>query len=274
MSNHGELIKSGSFNAKFKNTLRDYYSYGFMNYGQISASTSKTAAKKASTTTLNEDWTRLTNILGDYFSWSADKSTSLFASTDSRRLCENPFHRVYRFCRYNSRDPIFFFNTILALSPEVKLTDGIDSLDLPDTYSESFIKLEEDIRENRSLSSSQLQCFFSDNKERLFGGDNNTVNSKLKELEQMGLVKDEGEKTGSKRTNHRWKLSSLCIKNIIKAGEKADPDFSEHFSAAVEFFSKYFFMGEIGTYILARLGAVHKPLFRVKHEYFAQSLND
>ncbi len=274
MSNHGELIKSGSFNAKFKNTLRDYYSYGFMNYGQISVSTSKTAAKKASSTTLNEDWTRLTNILGDYFSWSSDKSTALFASTDSRRLCENPFHRVYRFCRYNSHDPIFFFNTVLALNPEVSLRDGADSLELPDIYAENFIKLEEDIREKQPLSSSQLQCFFSENKERLFGGDNNTVNSKLKELEQMGLVKDKGEKAGSKRKNHRWSLSSMYIKNIIAAGEKADPDFLEHFSAALEFFSKYFFMGEIGTYILARLGTPHKPLFRVKHEYFAQSLND
>ena len=274
MSNHGELIKSGSFNAKFKNTLRDYYSYGFMNYGQLSASTSKTAAKKASSTTLNEDWTRLTNILGDYFSWSADKSTALFASTDSRRLGENPFHRVYRFCRYNSRDPIFFFNTILALSPKAKLTDGIDSLELPDAYGENLIRLEEDIKEKQPLSSSQLQCFFSDNKEKLFDGDNNTVNSKLKELEQMGLVKDRGERSGSKRANHRWELSSLYIKNIIEAGEKADPDFTEHFSAAMEFFSKYYFMGEIGTYILARLGSEHKPLFRVKHEYFAQALND
>ena len=274
MSNHGELIKSGSFNAKFKNTLRDYYSYGFMNYGQLSSSTSKTAAKKASSTTLNEDWTRLTNILGDYFSWSADKSTALFASTDSRRLGENPFHRVYRFCRYNSHDPIFFFNTVLALNPQVRLTDGIDSLELPDAYGENLIRLEDDIKEDRPLSSSQLQCFFSENKEKLFGGDNNTVNSKLKELEHMGLVKDEGEKTGSKRTNHRWKLSSLYIKNIIEAGEKADADFTEHFSAAMKFFSKYYFMGEIGTYILARLGADHRPLFRVKHEYFAQSLND
>ncbi|MDE7281849.1 MAG: WYL domain-containing protein, partial [Ruminiclostridium sp.] len=90
----------------------------------------------------------------------------------------------------------------------------------------------------------------------------------------MGLVKDAGEKSGSKRANHRWELSSLYIKNIIEAGEKADADFTEHFSAAMEFFSKYCFMGEIGTYILARLGSEHKPLFRVKHEYFAQALND
>lgn len=274
MSNHEELIKSGSFNSKFKNTLRDYYSYGFMNYGQISLSTSKDANKKVSSTTLNEDWTRLTNILGDYFSWSADKSAAMFACTDSRKLSENPFHRVYRFCRYNSRDPVFFFNTVFALNTAVGLRDGMESLELPQEYSDNFIRLEEDIKGKQPLSSSQLQCFFSDNKERLFGGDNNTVNSKLKELEQMGLVKDVGEKTGSKRINHRWKLSSLYIKTIIEAGEKADPDFLEHFSAAVEFFSKYLFLGEIGTYILARLNADHRPLFRVKHEYFAQSLND
>ena len=32
MASHEELIKAGSFDDKFKNALRDYYTYGFKTY--------------------------------------------------------------------------------------------------------------------------------------------------------------------------------------------------------------------------------------------------
>lgn len=274
MANHEELIRSGSFDTKFKNALRDYYSYGFMSFGELGKTLSKDGEKAASATTMNEDWTRLNNILGDYFKWSADKSTSLFASTDSRLLYENPFHRIYRFCRYNSNDPIAFFSIVFALSEKVSLKDGTDSLELPETVDyEDFSRLEEDIKRHNPLLSSQLQCFYSDNKDKLFSGDNNAINAKLKELVNMGIVEDKAEKSG-KRTNHRWSLTGLYLSDIIKKGEEAHPDFYLHFTAALEFFSKYYFLGEVGGFILSRLKTAPQRVFRVKHEYFAAALND
>lgn len=274
MASHEELIRSGSFDTKFKNALRDYYSYGFMSFGELGKTLAKDGKKSASITTLNEDWTRLNNILGDYFKWSADKSTSLFASTDSRLLYENPFHRIYRFCRYNSNDPIAFFSIIFALSDKVKLKDGTESLEIPETVDyDDFSRLEEDITKQNPLLSSQLQCFFSENKDKLFSGDNNSINSKLKELVNMGLVEDKAEKSG-KRSNHRWSLAGLYLSDIIKNGTEAEKDFYAHFTAALEFFSKYFFLGEVGGFLLSRLKNSPKRIYRVKHEYFAAALND
>ncbi|MCM1298341.1 MAG: WYL domain-containing protein, partial [[Eubacterium] siraeum] len=44
--------------------------------------------------------------------------------------------------------------------------------------------------------------------------------------------------------------------------------------AALEFFTKYHFLGEVGGFVLSRLKAPPQRIFRVKHEYFAAALND
>ena len=77
--------------------------------------------------TINADWIRLSNILFDYFEWFVDKNQVFFMSTDSQSMSINPFHRIYRFCRYNERDPKTFFNIIFALSPSVSLAHGTAS---------------------------------------------------------------------------------------------------------------------------------------------------
>ena len=114
MASHEELIKAGSFDDKFKNALRDYYTYGFKTYDDLQSKNEK-GKLEPSTSTINADWVRLNNILFDYFEWSVDKNQVFFMSTDSQFMSINPFHRIYRFCRYNERDPKTFFNTIFAV---------------------------------------------------------------------------------------------------------------------------------------------------------------
>lgn len=122
MASHEELIKAGSFDEKFRNALRDYYTYGFKSHQELQRM--ENGKLTPSVSTIHGDWTRLNNLLSDYFEWSEDKNKVFFMSGDSQSMEENPFHRVYRFCKYNSGDPITFFNVIFALSECAGLADS------------------------------------------------------------------------------------------------------------------------------------------------------
>lgn len=257
MATHAELIKAGSFDEKFKNALRDYYSYGFKSYGDF----------ESSKTTVNADWERLNNILQDYFEWSFDKCTAFFASADSQSMQENPFQRVYCFCRYNDRDPVFFFNTILALAPKVMLRDGVDSLGLD--Y-DIIMRLEDDIVDNKPLSSSELACFCNDDSEP-FDGNNNMINKRLSELRDLGVLIQPNRKRNS---TNRWVLNSFATRQLIESGRTTNSQFEYHLIRAVDFFSKYMPLGTVGSHIKHRLCCDNSSPFRFKHEYFTQALND
>lgn len=278
MGNHEELIKAGSFDDKFKNTLRDYYTYGFKTYDDLQSKNEK-GKLEPSVSTINSDWLRLNNILRDYFEWSVDKNQVFFMSNDSQSMPLNPFHRVYRFCRYNERDPKSFFNTIFALSPLVSLAHGVESLELNDSrvcdLSDEYLQFEDHLDSGiTALTSAELLCFFSDNSP-LFIGENNAINKRLKELRNLGLIQDVSEKKkGAKKAVHRWELTSYCIDSFLKDGMEIDKDFESHFINAIDFFSKYELLGEIGSVLLGRFHAEYNSAFRFKHEYYMQALND
>lgn len=277
MASHEELIKAGSFDDKFKNALRDYYTYGFKTYDDLQSKNEK-GKLEPSTSTINADWVRLNNILFDYFEWSVDKNQVFFMSTDSQSMSINPFHRIYRFCRYNERDPKTFFNTIFALSPFVELNRGIESLALHDfrvsSLSDEYRSFEDHLHDASSFTSAELLCFYPDGSP-LFIGENNTINKKLKELKALGVITDIAErKVGAKKTVHRWKITNHYIDSILENGKMIDESFAVHFTNALDFFSKYEQLGEIGSFILRRYFEEYNSAFRFKHEYYMQSLND
>ena len=41
MAKHDELIGAGSFDSKFKNVIRDYYTYGFKSYMELQSENDK-----------------------------------------------------------------------------------------------------------------------------------------------------------------------------------------------------------------------------------------
>lgn len=114
MATHEELITSLKFGESFRNALRDYYSYGFKKLGDY---------EKEKMQTMKNDWMRLNNILFGYLEWSdvPGKETVMFASLDSVVMTDNPFHRLYRFCKFNHNDPMEFFNIVFALSDQISI---------------------------------------------------------------------------------------------------------------------------------------------------------
>ena len=88
---HESLIQGRSFAEKFKNSLRDFYSYGFKDRGYYGQEW------KAVNRPVKENWDRLNGLLGGYMDWPDWSEGVLAATVDSLTLEGNPFHRVYRY---------------------------------------------------------------------------------------------------------------------------------------------------------------------------------
>ena len=385
MATHKELITAGKFDEKFKRALLDYYSYGFKSLGSFDA-------KKHQT--ISEDWLRLNRIIADYMKWSEDRNDVMFASEDSQSMDSNPFHRVYRFCKYNPLTyPACFLHTMATLSKSFQLRGGVDALGLDD---DQRMHLEDILEKESELKTSDILLFFSnigaldkegrsnpsevsilsesieliqtamgeelkkisfkyvrssllksnplskeqsgkkyvvspfyiglhdgityllalddaktfrafrvdrmmeicvlssqgdlldsglrDTLQRLLddilyaqkrNGEVKTLNGRLEELARCGLTKCT-QKTGDNggKGDHRWSLPLFTMRTILDAGNKVSKDFEHHLHSALDFFSKYYLLGEVGTFLLDRIYTDDVSPFRFKHEYFMQALND
>lgn len=261
MATHKELITSGKFDEKFKRALLDYYNYGFKKLGSFEV-------KKRQT--VSEDWLRLNRVISDYLEWSDDRNAVMFASADSQSMEENPFHRIYRFCKYKPLTyPSYFLHTMAALCSKFSLRDGLESLDLDE---DQRLRLE-DVLENQSkLKTSDLIFFYTEALALTEGDDKNkTPNNRLNDLLLLGLVECEQYKSKGDR---RWGLPELTIGNILKTGLTVDKEFGHHLYSTLDFFSKHYLFGEVGTFLLDRFSDGEVSPFRFKHEYLMQSLND
>lgn len=94
-------------------------------------------------------------------------------------------------------------------------------------------------------------------------------NGMLLKIEEA-LESAETEKAGDRN----WYLSGLTIERIVEMGKKQNVCFEDHFQHALDFFSKTFLFGEIGMFLLDRLGKDYVSPIRIKYEYYMHSLND
>lgn len=265
MATHKELITSGKFDEKFKRALLDYYSYGFKNLGSFDEKRRQT---------LSEDWLRLNRVIVNYMEWSKNRNEIMFASVDSQSMDENPFHRVYRFCKYKPFIyPAYFLHTIAALSHSFTLREGVDALELDD---DPRMHLEDLLDSDTKLKTSDLIYFYTENLAPATGDDRNkTPNNRLNDLEMIGLVEcEQYDGAVGGKGDRRWSLPELTMRKILDSGETVNADFAHHFFSALDFFSKYYLFGEVGTFLRDRICSEEVSPFRFKHEYFMQSLND
>ena len=94
-------------------------------------------------------------------------------------------------------------------------------------------------------------------------------------MERLGLVscRQKGGAKGGKG-DRRWSLPLFTMRTLLDAGNKVSEDFEHHLHSALDFFSKYYLFGEVGTFLLDRIYSDDVSPFRFKHEYFMQALND
>ena len=99
---------------------------------------------------------------------------------------ENPFHRVFQFCKFNHKDPQVFFNIVFALSKDISLIeeDDLSNNKIWDMY------LEEEVQKR---SRYQYVCFIKENQK---------YNVRLEE-------KAKGNKNKGKMQRNRGETASL-----------------------------------------------------------------
>lgn len=263
---HQELVKS-KFIEKFRNPLRNYYTYGFMSYSDLPGSSN----------TIDADWKRLNNILrnNQYFTWSTTRKKTSFMTADSQSQLCNPFHKVYRFALYEDSDLKHFFNIILSLSQDYEFAENAYSVEdksLPalcriteeryedfsslDCFSENISKKQLTCQQLAAFCESDVPFLTEDQKFRKF----------LKSIEGLDLL----ETVSEDKRNVKFKLKKLTLRQITDCCS----DEYNRFVDALDFFSRYYFLGEFGSYLLARLHNQKDSVFRFKHEYYMQALND
>lgn len=276
-----ESIKVTFFDEKFKNLLRDYYSYGF---GRLS---NENGVKEA---TQDIDRERLSNIFRDDMKWenSGDK-VSLTTSRYSQEMNVNPFHKVYHFCKYKSEDSAFFFHTMAALSDQLCVGDDAYEILARNRECEGKItKSGEDFlseyeymrkkdQKKKEYKTSDLINFYPKILE-VKGktvNDNNInkkYNLKLQELSSLGIIR---QTQRIKKGDRRWSVDGLpTMRRLLDEGKKANKDFEFHLQCLLDFYSKYYMFGEVGVFLLDRMENSSMSPFRLKHEHYMQALND
>lgn len=268
------MISSRIFDAQFKNLLRDFYGYGFKK-GSDFLSDREGRNQGGFSVAKN----RIRDILSDVFSWNQKKGTSVFVSLDSRKMGSNPFHQLYHFCIFNDRDLVYFFNTIFLLSDGIEVRECVlEEIEKRacgekrTTGNNYTLALRDHLKENLLLSSSEINCFCVYEKNMpTFAGENKTLNNRLLHYSELGLLKRIQLK---EKGNNRWKLNGPTMENVLKAESVQQEDFEERFRYALDFFSQYFPLGEIGTFLLEKMGAKPVEFLHFKHEYFMQAVYD
>lgn len=80
--------------------------------------------------------------------------------------------------------------------------------------------------------------------------------------------------SAAKSGDRNWYLSGLSLKRVLDAGGKVDAQFLNHFIYALDYYGKTFLFGEIGMFLLDRLGEKTDCHIRIEHEYYMHALND
>lgn len=286
-SNDFTKFSSNKFDEKIKNAIRDYYTYGFKDrYSGVDG---------ASTETVRKDHLRLDAILAGYIRWDDKKDRRVFHCDNGQLLAKNPFHEVYKFCTYMDNEWLFLENIIIPLSllSYVK-TDTNGKLD------ENFLKClipseqvnicgndfgtltEEAVAEEiyrkfssfnkaKGLTGAQLYCYYPYNGyELLCDLDYKTLKRKLNNFLNMGLLKRENIKK-----KIYWQLGSPTMKSILQDGLKVNVNFVLHFQRVIDFYTRYYVLGTIGSLLMERLASgKYYSHIRFKHEYYMQSINE
>ena len=280
-----ESIKVTFFDEKFKNLLRDYYSYGF---GRLS---NENGVKEA---TQDIDRERLSNIFRDDMKWenSGDK-VSLTTSRYSQEMNVNPFHKVYHFCKYKLEDAAFFFHTMAALSDQLCVEDnayeilarnreceGKTTKSGEDFLSEYEYMRKKDLKKKEYKTSDLINFYPKILEVKGKTANDNNINKKynlkLQELSSLGIIR-QTQRIGlkGKKGDRKWSVDGLLtMRRLLDEGKKANKDFEFHVQCLLDFYSKYYMFGEVGVFLLDRMENSSMSPFRLKHEHYMQALND
>ena len=215
---YSELVKSFE---RIRDYMREFYVYGFKSreeYGLKSARSYDNERRRI------ESW------LGDYMFFHQEPSgKKVFLSMDSRRVPCNPLYKAFKAKSFTDKDLTlhFYIMDLLAEGRALSAKEIVEQIN--DEY---------------------LSRFDGD-----FSADESTVRKKLKEYENLGLLRSE--------RNGREVLYQRTDDSAISLDSWAD---------ALSFFSEADPLGVVGSFLLDRLEGT-EDVFRFKHHYILHALD-
>jgi len=215
---YSELIKNFE---RIRNYMREFYVYGFKNRGEYDAKSSRS---------YDNERRRIESWLGEYMSFHQNASgKNVFLSVDSRRIPRNPLYKAFKAKSFTDKDITLHFYILDILA------DG-------NACSSKQIV-------NRIMDE-YLSHFDTD-----FSFDESTVRKKLKEYENIGILRS--QKHG---------------RDIFYQRTDADAPNLETWQDALGFYSEIDPMGVVGSYLMNEMDNT-SDIFRFKHHYFLHALD-
>ena len=211
-----ELIKSFD---RIRDYMRDFYVYGFKSRSEYNAKSARS---------YDNEKRRLESWLGDYMGFRMTSSgKNVFLSIDSRTVKHNPLYKAFKTKSFTDGDiTLHFILFDILYDPGVKKT-----------VSELCEEMD-----TRYLSRFEEPMMF----------DESTVRKKLKEYEDLGIIKK--EKSGRKTYYSRTENTGL-----------------DGLGDAVAFFSEAGLAGVLGSTLLDK-GIESDDIFSFKHHYITHTL--
>lgn len=207
---YSELIKDFR---RIRDYLRDFYVYGF----KLRSDFSQKSARS-----YDNERRRVESWMGDYVSFTQDsRGKRVFLSMDSRTIPHNPLYRAFRAKSFTAKDILLHF-CLLDLfrdREEVELRDVLPLLEesYPDTIG-SFVM------------------------------DEKTVRLKVRELAQLGLLREQRQ---GRKVTFRLEREEISLDPLLEA---------------VDFYSEAMPLGVVGSFLLDKREP-REPIFRYKHHY-------
>ena len=214
---YSELVKNFE---RIRGYMREFYVYGFRSREEFNTKSIRS---------YDNERRRLESWLGKYMEFRQDtKGKASFITMDSRDIPHNPLYKAFKAKSFTDNDITLHFYILDLLSEGKTLTVKEITEAISEEYLSHFMQTEE--------------------------ADESTIRKKLKEYEQMGMLK-----------------SSKVGRELVFSRVSDSIDLSS-WDAAIDFFSESDPMGVVGSFLLDRF---KQPLdfFRFKHHYLLHALN-
>lgn len=215
---YSELIKNF---ARIRDYMREFYVYGFKSREEFKAKSARS---------YDNERRRIESWLGDYMSFRQDAAgKNVFLSVDSRRIPHNPLYKAFKAKSFTDKDITLHFYILDLLADG----DALSCREIVDRISGEYL--------------SRFSGTFS--------LDESTVRKKLKEYEQLGLLRT--EKSG---------------REVLYRRTDGEPFPLDTWADVLSFYSETDPMGVVGSFLLDKLDE-DPDVFRFKHHYILHALD-
>ena len=297
-------IEINSFNKTMKDSVRDFFKYGYMSVNEM-------AIPERDTTMVKNNYDLLIDILSDRKK-KTRKEKTIILDKDSQSYEENPFFKLYRYAKQLDLDKwikiIFFLSNECGWTGSYETIKGIKRISgvynerewnaLEDKEKTGLYLQGKNILDKKFRKCSLKEILDNDANEReikdfmnsrrilkkralekLTGIPDKSLKNCMSELFQLGIIEEvNGTIKSRNQKNHVYRISDKTLHNLLEREQnvKNIENVKNNLMDALEYFSRTEVLGEIGAFLYNRMVNQEEkhPVFYFKHDYFIHAMND